>query len=211
MQVAPPRVADPEPDNIFTLRNEPYVQPGEDLSQNIAVRTRQVGRLTPEYSEEFVLQALNQMLLARVPRDQIAQRFGVTTRTIYNWERKLRDRMRAEARDMDTTSFLGESLEFYKQLRSAAMAMFLTGGTLREKQIGMEQARAAHNDMHKFLHIAGFYDTVKFQPANANREDNHLRLAEEVAQGARDIMDAFAVLDGDYEEIDDQEQAGARS
>jgi transposase-like protein len=186
----------------FNLSGEPYTQPAEALSQNIAVRARQVGQMNPEYSEEFILQALNQMLIARVPKDQIAQRFGVTTRTIYNWEVKLKDKMRREAKEMDPASFLGESLEFYKQLRAAGMAMFLTGANLREKQIGMEQARSAHNDMHKFLHLAGFYDVVKFQPSNAAREDQHVVLAEEVAQGARDILSAFEFLDGDFIEVE---------
>lgn len=189
----------------FDLRAFPITQPEEALSQNVAIRARQIGRMSNEYSEEFILQALNQMLLARVPKDQIAQRFGVTTRTIYNWERRLFAKMRDDAKNMDPNTFLGESLEFYKQLRAAGMALYLTADNLRSKQVGLEQARSAHNDMHKFLHIAGFYDAVKFQPSGASNMDEHSRLANEVAQGAKDILSAFEVLDGDFEDLGDDE------
>lgn len=189
----------------FDLRHAPVVQPDEALSQNVAIRARQIGRMTNEYSEEFILQALNQMLLARVPKDQIAQRFGVTTKTIYNWEQRLHTKMREEAKNMDPAAFLGESLEFYKQLRAAGMALYLTADNLRTKQVGLEQARSAQNDMHKFLHLAGFYEAVKFQPQGISQMDDSSRLANEVAQGAKDILSAFAVIDGEFTEVEEED------
>jgi hypothetical protein len=140
-----------------------------------------------------------------VPKDQIAQRFGVTVRTIYTWEQKLYAKLRDEARNIDANVFLGESLEFYKTLRAAGMAIYLTGTDVRTKQVGLEQARAANNDMHKYLHTAGFYDAVKFQPQASSQADERSRLAGEVARGARDILAAFEIIDGELDTVYEDE------
>jgi DNA-directed RNA polymerase specialized sigma24 family protein len=78
---------------VFDLPAVP--PPTEPLdTQNLGRRSRQVARLHPEYTEDFILQHLQSMVLARVPKDQIAQRFGVSVRTIYKWEQRLYAKIR---------------------------------------------------------------------------------------------------------------------
>ena len=188
---------------MFDVGAMPFHRPSENLSPDIGVRSRQIRRADSAYTEEFILRTLAQLINAGVPIDQIAVRFGVTTRTIFNWRRRLDEKYRDEARKMNPTSFLGESLEFYRTLRSAGMAIFLTAGdSLHAKRVGLEQARAAHNDMHKWLHMAHFYDEVRFRPSDSSSTgDEHALLAQDLAKGAQDILAAYEIIDGELADV----------
>ena len=79
--------------NPFDLSNEPIVR-GPAPHPDLAERVRQIGHIDNEYAEEFILPKLGQFLRAGMPLDAIAQKFGVTVRTISNWKKRWRERLR---------------------------------------------------------------------------------------------------------------------
>jgi hypothetical protein len=192
-----------EGEDLFDLSNDQIIRIREGLSNDLAIRARQLARVTREDGttavKDFVLDALNKMLLARIPRDQIAFKFGVTVHRVAKWEQVLRLKHKQEAQNVDAMGFLGETLDFYRMLRGIGMELYFREAPIRDKVMGLEIARSAHNDMQRFMQMAGFYDTVRFIPKEETQKDKDHAIAESLAQGAKDILAAFDVIDGSYE------------
>jgi len=144
--------------------------PHPDLAQ----RVRQIGHIDTEYAEEFILQALGQLLRAGVPLDAIAQKFGVTVRTISNWKKRYRARLREAAAHLDRVLLLGETMDFYEDMVAQSLQLSLTAETRREKLAALAAARAAMGDKLKFLKSIGFWDNFKF-----GKEQEEERIREE--------------------------------
>jgi len=165
-------VADP-----FDLREEPIVR-GPAPHPDLAQRVRQIGHIDTEYAEEFILQALGQLLRAGVPLDAIAQKFGVTVRTISNWKKRYRARLREAAAHLDRVLLLGEIMDFYEDMVAQSLQLSLTAETRREKLAALAAARAAMGDKLKFLKSIGFWDNFEF---GKELEEERMRRADKLS------------------------------
>jgi hypothetical protein len=155
------------------------------------------------YTKEFVQQTLSQMLLARMPLDSVAQKFGVDIRTVHRWRAELNDKYRQDAKQFDPMPFFGRTIEHYEALKAAGWQLYMTSRTGVDKARGLEAARAAEGDMHRFLHVSGFYNAVHFTPP-VNTEDS------EGARAANDLSEITRALVTDMREITDAEIIGTR-
>jgi hypothetical protein len=195
-----------EPEAASCVRPEfvlPNVEPVAHLARqaeknpfadDLGLRARLVQSEDGQYSEEFILHAVHQMSLAKIPCDQMARRFGVSIRTVMRWRAALKDKFREEARLFDPVAFLGRSLKHYEALTAAAWQLHMTGRTHSDKLRALEVARSVEGDVHKFLHVAGFYDAVQFQPTDASSKDEAVRHADDLRVTAQQFLAELAEL-----------------
>jgi transposase-like protein len=156
--------------------------------QDLAERVRQIGHIDTEYAEEFILQALGQLLRAGVPLDAIAQKFGVTVRTISNWKKRYRERLREGAARLDRELLFGETMSFYRSMVEQCLQLSLTAKTSREKLAALAAARAAMGDKLRFLKSIGFWDNFKF--GNEQNEER-MRRADKLSAEALKVLFGF--------------------
>lgn len=178
------------------------------LDNDLALRARRIKQEQPEYLQDFILDSLQQLLLARTPMDTIARSFGVNVATIYRWKQKLNDRYRAEALNFDPMPFFGKSLKHYEALKNAGWQMYMTGDDSATKARGLEIARGAENDMHKMLHVAGFYDSIHYKPPVKNADDANADQSGSLG----DLAKAFLTDLGEVEDavvLSEEAHAGA--
>ena len=116
------------------------------------------------YNREARLNALHELTLARVPLDAIAERFGVTVRTVSNWKRELHERYRDEACLLDPMRFFGQTIAHYGSIKAAGWRLYRTGETSAEKLAGLRVVLQAESDLHRFLGLSGFYRECRFSP-----------------------------------------------
>lgn len=163
-----------------------YEEDGRTLPTNPAVRARQAAMHGKKYQKEYILRTLHRLLLRRVPTDQIAQMFNVSVHTIYNWIDELRARMKAEATTMSITQVAGDTLSFYNEIRSTGLTTASTAQDIKHKIKGMEVALKAEQDKHKFLQVAGFYDTAKL--GRETMEDESAKKARQIINMTKNLL-----------------------
>lgn len=132
-------------------------RPHEVLPQELAERARHVNAWGTDYTQEFILTTLHQLLLARVPLDQIAHRFGVTTRTVQRWRHQLHTMVAKEAKTLDPYPLVGEAMAHYRQVRAAGWQIYMGSRTAGDKKAGLELALKADGEMLKLLQASGFF------------------------------------------------------
>lgn len=186
-QVARPRGKGIDP--LFVL---PPVdtQSGEaDLPTDVAQRIRMIanGEHSAGYQKEFVLQALQQMLFARVPVDQIAKRFKVTTRTVLRWRRSLYQVLTAQAKSIDPYSFIGNELAHIDQLRAVGWQQIMTAKNATERKMGHDMASSSGKDAIRLMQLAGMFDNVSVGKVDVN-SDPSKKSANDLADMARDFL-----------------------
>tara|TARA_R100001086_G_C11830307_1_gene256470 strand:- start:793 stop:1782 length:990 start_codon:yes stop_codon:yes gene_type:complete len=174
-----------------------YEEDGRSLPSAPAIRARQAALHGQRYQKEYILRTLHRLTLRRVPTDQIAQMFNVTVPTIYGWVEELRARLKAEATTITITQVAGDTLSFYNEIRSTGLTTASTAETTKERIKGMEVALKAEQDKHRFLQVAGFYDTAKL--GRETMEDESAKKAREIVNMTKNL------LSGNYEVTEESE------
>jgi len=143
-------------------------------------------------AKEYVLRAVNRLVMRGIPHDQIAQLFYVSVRTVGRWKREIAERLVEEISTTDIKSLVGESMSFYREIRAQALreADNLKG---TEKIAVLQIAMEAENNLHKMLKTAGVYDANKITP-NATVYDSS-DAASELLVTVNDILAAGFTID----------------
>lgn len=185
--------------DVGLYESDPNDPQSRTLPTSPAVRARQAAIHGGRYQKEYILRTLHRLTLRRVPLDQIAQMFNVEVETVYGWIDELRARLKSEASTLTITAIAGDTLSFYNEARALGLTIASTAGRVPDKIRGMEVALKAEQDKHKFLQVAGFYDTAKL-----GRET----MEDESSKKARSIINMTkSLLSGRFEEDKEQDIA----
>ena len=163
-----------------------YEDDGRSLPTAPAVRARQASIHGTRYQREYILRTVHRLALRRVPVDQIAQMFNVQVLTVYKWMDELKERLKAEATTMSVTQIAGDTLSFYNEARAMGMTIASSATKVPEKVRGMEVALKAEADKHKFLQVAGFYDTAKL--GRETMEDTASKKARSIINMTKNLL-----------------------
>jgi len=155
-------------------------------NSHIEARVRALAVYDRELAEELGLQALQQFLIAKTPIDLIAARMGITPNAVSKMKVRLRERVRADIREMDFHSYAGELLG---QLKEAAALGFREAAAAGPKEWarrmrGVEVAMKAINDQSKFLQLAGAFDGAPLRAAikSDDEENSGANVLKELAK-----------------------------
>ncbi len=169
-----------------------------------AIRARQAAIHGTRYQKEYILRTVHRLTLRRVPTDEIARMFNVQVVTVYKWLDELNKRLKQEANAITLNHIAGDTLAFYAEVRSLGLTTATTSDKVAEKVRGMEVALRAEQDKHKFLQVAGFYDTAKL--GRDQQEDEAGRKATKLIEMTQNLLNGtFEATDEDELEESDED------
>jgi DNA-binding Lrp family transcriptional regulator len=162
-----------------------------------ADRLAEVASLSPEYAQEYRLRLIHRMLMRNIPLDEIARELNVSVSTVCRDRKRLKERLREEARSLDIDELIGDSREFYKEIQGMGLRMASHSKTPVGQRISaMRTSLSAKNDEHRFMQTAGVYDVLRFKPDVTGKGEDIRKLV--------DITDAL--LSGKKVEVDEEEE-----
>lgn len=178
---------------------------GENLPSNPADRIEYLMQISPRLAEDFAVEALNRLMMARMPLDQAAQTLGLSVSYAQHLRGILKDRIEKEAKSLPIYSILGAMID---ECREAAAIGWrdVQASTSREqtadgvrivsdwrrRRSGIEIAMKAQDRMLRLLTISGAMDGRPLRSSIAtdgsdNKSVNAMRLlAENFLSGAYD-------------------------
>jgi hypothetical protein len=186
-----------------------YLQGGERVSDPIpasedlapAGRMRYVENNHPGYADEYKMQLLHRLLLRGLPLDTIARMLEITPRSVQQLRVRLFARLRVEAKNADIYSIAGQTMAFYREVRSVAMRLATENKSGVQNQINaLRVALSAEADQHRFLQASGFYEQAKYMPAVDTSDDTSKTEGADVIDMVMNMMrPADRRDDPDYE------------
>lgn len=189
----------------------PETTPTEDAELDFtpANRLADVRNRATGYEREYRLKLIHRLLLRSIPLDQIAQQLNVSVSTVQRDRKELFKRLRAEAKDFELHSYMGDTMGFYQETQAMALrAASAAKVPMNIKLAALRTAMGARDRMTKFLGDAGVLDVLKFQP-NKNEGTSDLEkvvdmtkaLLEQDKQGAAELEVPQGLLSDEEEDI----------
>lgn len=120
------------------------------------------------YRKEAQFKIIHRFLMRDGDMQQIGNILGVPLNRAYQLRRELFNRMGKEAGNIDMGVHSARTMAFYDEIRSTALRhhdAVPDGGSNVDRARFLALAMAAENNKHKFLQVAGFYDSVKLHPS----------------------------------------------
>lgn len=128
-----------------------------------AARIERIKKLSPVYVMEYRLKVVFRMLMRDIPLDIIAQSLKVSIDSVLHYRTLLKKRLREEARNFDTTTYLGESMAFYKEVKSLCIRMATDNEAKANHRLeAFRTALMAHQQQSQLLHVFGVPDKVPY-------------------------------------------------
>lgn len=189
--------------------------PANQLPGDIGDRIRHIVSVASLYSQEFILDQLERMILSKVPVDTIAARFRVSTQTIWNWRNKLKKRWADKVQELkgdNIAAIIGEHMAKFEVRMAMGMALAQKpGATLQELTKGLEIAERAQANLIKYQDMLGFHDQkpLAISRDSANQEDQHVKGAKNVTNAIAElfgIASAFPVAGGELGDLDEDDE-----
>lgn len=188
----------------------PAVNPHAPVVQRIRdVAAQEPDRaVSKQYVQEHILQALHQMLMARMPMEMIAQKFQTSVRVVYRWKAELVNRYKRDAAAIEPGALIGEVLENYKVLISQGMQDVLAAPREGESQtyaqnrrrMGFDVTLRGQADMNRFLQLCGFFDVPHLKRAADPNDDPRTKEAADLGAMAGDFFRQLGVTAEEVEE-----------
>ncbi|CAO3460764.1 hypothetical protein [Azospirillum argentinense] len=186
---APQPVATPEPD-AFDLTGE-QADPNA-IPDDLGDRVRQIAHLHgKEAAEEYTMKVLQGLLLQGKPVDEIARQFNVTTRTIYTWKARLRDRQAEEARAIDPYPLFGGILAHFDAIQTEAWSRAKSPvRTMKDSDRArfLDIALRSTTDRVKFLKEVGLFEAARIVPKKTTEASNEGAEAQALLEDLRAIL-----------------------
>ena len=170
-------------------------------------RTNQIAKTDKVYLEEYRMKVLARMLLRDLPLDMVAQAMKLSVATVRSYRTKLYNKLRNEAAHFDTTSYIGESLAFYREIEALSLRLGVDQNTQTHHKLeAFRTALTARQHKSQMLHAFGVTDRVPYDPANQHREfDGGNSDASKLIDMVKAVMEGEESVDGVYQVLDDDD------
>jgi hypothetical protein len=175
--------------------------PQSQLPGELSDRIRHIVSVANVYAKEFLLDQLERMIMSKVPLDTIAARLRVSTSTIVNWRKQLKQRWSDKVKELKSDSIgeiIGEHMAKFEVRISMGMAMAQKpNATIQEISKGLEIAERAQTNLIKYQDMLGLHEQkpLAISRDSANAEDNHVRAAKQMTNAMAELMGGFV---GDF-------------
>lgn len=158
-----------DPQVVADLEGDPQ---DRALSNDIRYRIRQIYALDGKAAAiEFCRRQVYEMTLAGMPDDLIAQKLGVSTRTVENYRRDLRRRVVQRVKTLNPDEILGGILEHFNHQIQVAWRDVMTATSKVDRRQSQALALKAQGEMVRFLQSWGFMHHHSYVPRVM--EDDH--------------------------------------
>jgi hypothetical protein len=156
----------------------------EVLPTDIGQRARGIAYFHKGYTWEFISQTLHQLLLSRMPLDQIAKRFNVNVRTIMRWRDRMREELRQQATKLQPRDLIMESYASLQEVRASAWREYYSSNDRRERSQLLTTAMKAETEILRLGQMVGLFDDapMKPTPADISGTDEGLGVLGELAR-----------------------------
>jgi len=119
---------------------------------------------------------LHNLLIAGVPVSGVAERFGVSERTVYSWKKSLNKELLA-SEDIDDLTLVVDGIEQYKMLRAEAWQKLHLAETTNDQVKFLRLLLSIENGYHRLLKYAGAYDGQPLAKGSSEARDVRLHMA----------------------------------
>ena len=148
-----------------------------------ANRMASVRHRASEYEREYRLTLLHRMLMRGLPLDQIAEELRVSISTVTRDRAELAERLKNEAKKLDSNLLIGDTMGFYKEVQGMGLrAASMTKVPLNMRLAAMRTALGARADMNRFLNATGVFDVLRFRSTDNSGSTDIQRLMEMTEQ-----------------------------
>ena len=125
------------------------------------------------YDKETTLRYIHKLRMRDIPKAEICKRIGISEITLNKHIKELYARLREGARKLDVNELIGDSMATYNEV----MAMALNHSSNKDLPIptrlaALRTVLSARNDMHRFLSLAGVYDTLVYTAKDTTTEND---------------------------------------
>lgn len=178
-----------------------------NVSDNPGDRSMNISKHSATYLEEYRLKVIARMLFRDLPIDMIASSMRMSIPAVLDYRRKLKKRLRHEAQYFDTTSYIGESLAFYREIEALTLRLGVDKNTATNHKLeAFRTALLARQHKSQMLHAFGVVDRIPFDPANKGQEfDGGNENANKLIDMVRAVMEGEEAIDAVYEVVDGDE------
>lgn len=184
-QEAPRAVMDPGP--MVHWPDLPKDDDGNPVAEAVRSRVRKLHAVCPEAATEFILEVLHMMLLQHRPVDDIARTFAVTTRTVWNWRKKLRERIGEDFRARTPSDAAAEQIASLKRTKAFAWQQAAKCSKPLDKQRWVATTIQCEDKISVIYERMKMYKAVEPVRDNSTELDNAVgalhNLAEEFLTG----------------------------
>jgi len=127
------------------------------------------------------LRVVMRMALRNFPDYRIAESLGVSVKTIQRDRKAIKEQLSKEAGKVDTNTYLGESLAFYREVTGTALTIATASSNpLAARLSGLKVAMMSKSDESSLLHTIGVFDANPYRPEKTDKP--------------QDIGDVMAIL-----------------
>ncbi len=171
-------------------------------------RLQEVGARGTSVEREYRLRLIHRSLLRRIPIDQIALKFGVSSSQIYRDIAELKKHLRKGAQSLDSDELIGDTIGYYNEI--AAMSLRMASDSKRTdsaRLTALRTALASRNDMNRFLQATGVFDVLRYKPPvdqdGTSDMERMVQMTEAFLNMEPDEEGVFQITDDDKQKIDD--------
>ena len=145
-----------------------------------------MANLDRDEAKALILQTLHQFLLAKTPPDVIAQRMGMSMKSLKNWREILNAKLRADALNKDPFDYIGAMIAEMEEIKATAWRDAAGAKPMEwsRRMNAMGVVMKANQEINRLLQVNGLYDNMPMrQPlAQSNADDNGASVLKEMAQ-----------------------------
>jgi hypothetical protein len=158
------------------------IPPDQDLSQppgvlgepekDVRLRIRQIHAWHgQQVAAEFCRRQVLALYFAGLSNDMMAEKLGVTVRTIERYRADIRKRNVQKARNVEADEMMGEILSYYEHQIHLSGQGFLTAKSADERAKAQMTGLKAQGDRVRFLKEWGVFDTHRYAPSTQENDN----------------------------------------
>ena len=117
---------------------------------------------------------VQRLIMRGIHKQDIADALGIHLKTVYSDINAMKKQIRQNVMQMDLPLFVGETLEFYDEIKQIALRM-ASGHEFKDPKVRLQALREAVNaedSKHRFLSLAGLYKAVTPSKAYASLQQD---------------------------------------
>lgn len=128
---------------------------------------------------EFNIRLIHRLLLRNQTPQEIAKQLNLSNATVNKYIKRINEKLRENAKNLDINILIGDTISFYKELEAITMIAATDEDLPVDERLSAVKTAILAKDGHsKFLEKTGVFETLRFQSATSNTDDSLVKLVE---------------------------------